>query len=273
MEITVIIPTYKPGTYLWECLDSLKKQTFSNERFEIVIVLNGCQEPWRTEIESYIKDSPGFTFKFIHTLTPGVSNARNLALKEATGEYIVFIDDDDFVSPTYLEELYKKAKPDIISLCYPLSFIDGMNKYEPFYITDDYIEGDDVAIPYVKARRYFSGPVYKMIHRDIIGNRRYNESFKNGEDSIFMFEISDKYKNVSFTSKNAVYYRRIREGSALLKEKSFSEIIHTCFNMIVTYSKLYFKQPRRYNFWFYFTRVLGAFHGAIEQIQFRKRTV
>ena len=86
MKISVIIPTYKPQAYLWECLDSLVAQTFSKEDFEVVLVLNGCTEPWKSQIQEYIDAKmKGMNVKFIHTEQGGVSNARNMGLDAAEG--------------------------------------------------------------------------------------------------------------------------------------------------------------------------------------------
>ena len=126
MKISVIIPTYKPQNYLWECLESLKMQTFPKGDFEIILVLNGCNEPYYSHIEDYLSlNMSDNVVNFIHVEHGGVSNARNVALNCARGEYIAFVDDDDFISPSYLEELYAKAAPDTISLCYPYAFKDG----------------------------------------------------------------------------------------------------------------------------------------------------
>lgn len=269
-KVTVIVPSYKPGAYVWQCLYSLSNQTFSAKEFEVLVVLNGCDEPWKSEIEQYIEANQLDNFRLIHTLTPGVSNARNLALDAAKGEYIAFIDDDDFVSPTYLDELYERASKEVVALCYPLSFHDGTEDYVPYYITKEY-KTEVGEYPFEIAKRYFSGPVYKMIHKILIGDRRFDTSFKNGEDSIFMFAISDRFKNVAFTSQNAVYYRRLREGSAMLRKKSNSDILNNCINMVLAYTRIYFRHPRRYKLSFYITRVLGAFHGAIEQFQLNRR--
>lgn len=81
MDISVIIPTYKPQSYIWECLDSLKNQTFAKERFEIILVLNGCREPYYSQIHAYIENNlHGYNVNFIQTDQGGVSNARNIAL-------------------------------------------------------------------------------------------------------------------------------------------------------------------------------------------------
>ena len=103
MKISIIIPTYKPQSYLWECLSSLSNQTFPKEDYEILLVLNGCENPYKLEIESFIsKRSSNVNIQLIHTLDAGVSNARNIALSYVKGEYVTFIDDDDFVSPLFL---------------------------------------------------------------------------------------------------------------------------------------------------------------------------
>ena len=81
IHISVIIPTYKPQAYLWECLDSMVAQTFPKEEFEVILVLNGCSEPWRSEIEDYIaRKMQGMHIQFLHTEQGGVSNARNMRI-------------------------------------------------------------------------------------------------------------------------------------------------------------------------------------------------
>ena len=111
MKVSVIIPTYKPQAYIWECLDSIKNQTFPKEDFEVILVLNGCNEPYYSQIKEYIDNNlVDYNVNFIQTDQGGVSNARNIALDAAKGEYVTFIDDDDYISPKYLEELYKAVR-------------------------------------------------------------------------------------------------------------------------------------------------------------------
>ena len=193
MDISVIIPTYKPKEYIKDCLTSLANQTLSKSYFEIIIILNGCNEPYYSFINKIINTLPeDINILFEQTDTPGVSNARNVGLDIAKGEFICFIDDDDYVSNTYLEQLLLHASKDVISLCKPLAFADGTTDYRPYGITKDYEKwAAYTQTSYIKARRFFNGPVYKLIHKSIIGNRRFNINFKNGEDSLFMFLISD----------------------------------------------------------------------------------
>ena len=263
LKITVIIPTYKPQAYLWKCLDSLHNQTFQADDFEILLILNGCNDPYQSEIKDYISLNKMCNIQLIQTDESGVSNARNIGLDYAKCDYITFIDDDDYVSSTYLEELYAKASPDTISLCYPFAFKDG--EYEnqlPCSITDAYdlcvSHGANLRISsYV--RKYFSGPCMKLIPRSFIQDRRFDIHFRNGEDTLFMFLISDRFSKFSFTSRSAVYYRRFRVGSSVHNKYSFCEKLSFCFRQQVCYIKYYISNPFQYNLIFFISRVFGSF--------------
>lgn len=268
--VSVIVPTYKPGTYIYECLESLYSQTLTKNMFEVILVLNGCNEPYKSEIKKWIEEHPKLFINLVHTTQGGVSNARNIALDCSKGEYITFLDDDDYVSPTYLEELLSKADKDTVSLCYPLSFIDGTKRYEPYYITKDYCKYSRVGkVLFYKPRRFFAGPVYKLIHRDIIGDRRFDVRFKNGEDSLFMFLISDKMKNVEFASKNAIYYRRERQNSASSDESNLLFTLKNRKNLIIEYSKIYFNNRKEYKISFYWSMVYSSIKKIIYEVLFK----
>ena len=261
MKISVIVPTYKSQAYLWECLDSIYNQTFPKSDYELVLVLNGCNEPYNTKILDWLSKHKDLNVQFFQIDTGGVSNARNIALDNARGEYVTFIDDDDLISTAYLKELYEKATPDTVSLCYPYAFNDGdIEKQLPYSITKayDYICKNKYKKLSSMARKFFSGPCMKLIPMSFIHDRRYDVRFKNGEDSLFMFLISDKIDKVSFTSKDAIYYRRFRENSACTRSKTKREIIANKMNMIKAYISIYLRKPQKYSLLFFITRLLGA---------------
>lgn len=264
MKITVIVPTYKPQAYLWECLDSIYNQTLKKSDYELVLVLNGCCEPYNSQIKDWMSEHKDLQVQYIQTDQGGVSNARNIALDNVKGEYVTFIDDDDLISPMYLEELYEKVAPDTVSLCYPYAFNDGERDTQlPYSITDayDYCIQHNCRSLTSRVRKFFSGPWMKLIPMSFIQGRRYDVRFKNGEDSIFMFLISDKIHNVVFTSKNAVYYRRYRIGSATMSNRKILAIVSNQLRMIKEYSLIYFSHPIEYSLNFYLTRIIGAVRG------------
>lgn len=260
MRISVIIPTYKPKEYLWECLNSLVNQTLSKNEFEVIIVLNGCYNPWYLEIEKYINDfMSDMNVNFLQTNETGVSNARNIALQEARGEFITFIDDDDYISPEFLSELLRYSSSSIITIAKPIAFKDTTKEQISYPMTGvfmkNFLKGPQ---KFTQARKFFSGPCMKLIPSHIIGNRRFDERFKNGEDSLFMFLISDKITWVNYTSESAIYNRRFRDGSAVTTHRTFANKLINSIRLISEYSKIYWGAPCTYNFSFYITRILGA---------------
>lgn len=267
MKISVIIPTYKPQSYLWECLNSLRCQTLSKDDFEILLILNGCLEPYQSQIEDYLLTNELPNLRLIHTYHSGVSNARNIGLDSAKGDYIAFIDDDDYVSNSYLEELYKKVTPNTISLCYPYAFNDGYPDIQLPYTKTDVFEfyrhNKGTFNLSSKVRKYFSGPCMKLIPMSFIQGRRFDIRFNNGEDTLFMFLISDRIKNITFSSDNAIYYRRFRTNSAFMSKRSFYKRVMNSLRLILSFSKIYFKHFTQYNFIFYITRVLGQIKGLL----------
>lgn len=268
MEITVIIPTYKPQDYLWECLDSLTSQTFSKDEFEVLVILNGCDQPYRNRIEKYLSNAGSeLNIKLLHSHEPGVSKARNMALDLSQGRYLCFIDDDDFVSPSYLEELHAKASDDTIVLAYPQAFNDGDATLISYKSADVF---NRISIygktSLTKARNLLHITCMKLIPRHVIGNRRYDSAFSVGEDTLMMFSISDRIRYVDFTTDKAVYYRRFRNGGALstYNASGMGTRLKNSTRLILQYTRIYLSGIRRYSFFFYLTRVWGALHSIVK---------
>lgn len=262
MKISVIIPTYKPQGYLWECLNSLCTQTLQKDDYEIIIVLNGCKNPYYIEIWQFLNEHPDINWRFIQTDIGGVSNARNIGIQESQGEYVTFVDDDDYVSNTYLESILSVSSKNTIGFAHPVAFDERGNL--PYSIEAEfkkiYEQGN---VPYLAVRKIFQGPCMKLFHKDVIGKRRFNVRYKNGEDALFMFLISNKFKMVCATKEDAIYYRRIRHNSAAYTKQRTSYKIKNCISLIISYSSIFWSHLGSYNLSFYSTRILGAIRMAI----------
>lgn len=254
-KVSVIIPSYKPQSYLWECLKSLKAQTLPTDEFEIVLVLNGCGEPYKQQIQQWITEHDCLNVVFVHVAEGGVSNARNVGIDTCQGEYITFVDDDDYLSPSCLEEMLSLADVNTVPVCYPYAFNDGSDVQIPYRITNafDSLENSGRTNVLI-ARRFFSGPCMKLLHRNMIGDRRFDKSFRIGEDSLFMFQISDKIDHVVFTSRNAIYYRRYRDSSATTSAKDRKEMLLINIKSLASYTRMYFHG--HYDTKFYIVRIL-----------------
>lgn len=255
-KISVIIPTYKPKDYLWECLESLKRQTLSLSEFEVILVLNGCEEPYLSQIKEYIGTSQ-LNFNFIHTPIGGVSNARNIALDAAKGDFITFIDDDDYVSEFFLENLLKNTRPGYISASNAIAFCDKDRTIdESYYLSAEFKKCTAISKPSLyQCRRFLNGPWGKLLPVGEISHTRFDSDFSNGEDELFLFEISKNVRGILFSSPDAIYYRRQRTDSAMSNIKSKKFLLTNGFRLIAALSKRYLKAPFKYNLTFYLSRV------------------
>lgn len=256
--ISVIIPTYKPSEYLKECLHSLRRQTLSANCFEIIIILNGCNEPFFSEIKEYIETENLANTTIIHTNKQGVSNARNLGIDAAKGEYITFIDDDDWISENYLSQLLDKANHNSIV---ETNVIDYNNKTQRLcygYLAKAFNNKDSYNDNLFKNRSFLSTSCCKIIPQKIISDIRFDTSIANDEDALFMFEISKNIKSIMFTDYSAVYFRRLTENSASRKHVATFKKIKHATNMCIKFIMTYMNSPKQYNFLLLASRIVAS---------------
>lgn len=125
-KVSVIVPVFNVEKYLRQCLDSILQQTYQN--LEIIIINDGSTDGSDAICREYAgKDSRISYFAKENT---GISDTRNVGIRQATGEYVTFVDSDDWVEHTYVEELHDSLRlmmltlllPIIISLMRPIVF-------------------------------------------------------------------------------------------------------------------------------------------------------
>ena len=106
-KVSVIVPFYNVGQYIEKCLDSLVNQTL--EDIEIILVNDGSQDDSYQKGKQYQQKYP-HKIKCYEKSNGGLGDARNFGIVYATGEYIAFLDSDDYIEPTMYEEMYQMAK-------------------------------------------------------------------------------------------------------------------------------------------------------------------
>ncbi|AVQ28573.1 glycosyltransferase family 2 protein [Fusobacterium ulcerans] len=263
LEISIIIPTCKPDYYIWECLDSIKNQSLDRVFFEVLIILNGDKEPYFTEIKNYIKKNELNNFKLIYSKEKGVSNARNIGIEMSQGDYIAFIDDDDYISKNYLLNFEKIKSED--SLCIA-NFINFKKKY--VVLKEIKYKINDSTSSLNKYRKIFSYIGGKIISKKIIENIFFDTNLKNGEDSLFMVEISKNIKYIKTGDQDTIYYRRVRNNSANFKKRKKMEIIKNSYGQIKKYISFY--HNNQYDKMFIFIKIMAVIKGMFVSIFRRK---
>ena len=259
MKISVIIPTYRPGTYIFDCLYSLLHQTLPKNQFEVVVVLNGERKPYEEQLHEYAYKNGEDIIKILYTEEKGVSNARNVGIEAAEGKYIVFVDDDDWVSPNYLENLVAQAEEDCVVLSNLMAVGNDKKTPEKHFISDAYKRNaGQKNYTLFKTRSFFSSPVGKIIPRNVIGSDRFFPDFALGEDSLFMFTISRRVKNIRLTSPDTIYYVWIRSSSASRSHYSYFFRVKLALRTTLRYITLFLKDPLSYDFPFFVSRVVAT---------------
>ena len=137
MKISTVIPVYNTEEYLEKCINSIIKQTIGFKNIELIIVNDGSPDNSKDIIEKYQKKYENI--KYIYKENGGQASARNLGLKEATGEYISFVDSDDWIDKDMYLELYNKAiSKDYDIVTCDLTFIrNNGNQYVSYKKYDD----------------------------------------------------------------------------------------------------------------------------------------
>lgn len=210
--ISIIVPVYKVEKYLPKCINSIINQTYKN--LEIILVDDGSPDNCPNMIEEYARNDK--RIKIIHKENGGLSSARNAGLEIATGDYISFVDSDDYVRRDYIEILLnnlKNANADI-SICKNKKFSEG----EEIIIN----EVSDVEI-YNKKQLIYELFKFGAVHECAWGKLYAKKLFDNirfpigriYEDSSIMHEIYNNVEKAVYTNNELYYYLVNRSDSIM----------------------------------------------------------
>lgn len=216
IKVSVIVPVYKvPLIYLRECFESLRAQTMIESEF--IIVSDGAPEEECSICNEY--PSLDSRFKFFRRDHAGVSAARNFGIEVAQGKYISFVDADDWIDPSCLDQLYKKASywnSDIISTNYALSNENGSDIEFTQWNNDDVLNIEDEVKTAVlrefillQKKSIPGAPCGKLYKKEFLleSQTRFPLNLKIGEDLLFNLRAFSKADITSYTKETCYFYR------------------------------------------------------------------
>lgn len=218
--ISIIVPVYNVRLYLSQCIESIINQTISD--WELILVDDGSTDGSENLCDSFShRDSRIFV---IYQHNMGVSSARNTGLERASGEYIMFVDADDWIQKDLCENLLTRMKSsnqcDLV--------ISGVKENKKRYSKENKICKEEVISLNDLSRRFdelyenciLNWPVAKLYRRELVGNQRFNSSIKLGEDLLFNLEYYAKCSRISLSSYVGYQYNKLNDNAAT---KSFRE--------------------------------------------------
>lgn len=223
MLVSIIVPVYNVEKYLRECLDSIVNQIYNN--IEIILVDDGSTDGSPEICDEYAQRDERIIV--IHIPNGGVSNARNLGIDKAKGEYIMFVDSDDIIMPYIVERGITLAVENNADIVYGLvqAFKTALKKPKEMKAKTIVLVGDDTRklvthmfdlhdstfkTEYGYVNR---GPCARLVSSEIIQGIRFNGELALGEDSIWNLDLLNKYPKC-VVDYNLWYGYRMIAGSA-----------------------------------------------------------
>ena len=212
--VSIIVPAYNVDKYIEKCLSSILDQTYIN--IEVIVVDDGSTDQTGKLLDSLSQHDS--RVQVIHKRNSGVSAARNSGIEISTGDYLVFVDADDYIAKDYIEymlSLIENTGSDfcLSKYCYTKS---GEKQTESECI--DRLEPED-ATALLLSPDVIVGCWNKIFKRSLIVNNNiwFSTTLFYGEGLTFITTLSQISKSVGVGNRKVYYYRRNNESSATTK--------------------------------------------------------
>lgn len=226
-KVSIIVPVYNVERYIVRSMDSLVNQTLKD--IEIIVVNDGSTDNSKKLIEIYQKKYPN-KIKLVDKKNGGLSDARNYGIPYATGEYIAFLDSDDYVELNTYEKMYNKAKEDDSDLveCDFIWEYPDRKKID----TGKIYNNKNEMLTYARVVAW-----NKLIKRSLI--EEHKMEFPKGlryEDVEFFYKMVPYYNKVSFVKEPLIHYIQ-RSSSISNTQNERTKEIFTIMDNVIKYYK------------------------------------
>lgn len=206
LKVSFIVPVFNCAPYLARCMDSILAQTLAN--FEIIGVDDGSTDGSGDLLDKYAGQDN--RIRVIYQPNKGVASARNAGLNAASGEYVAFIDADDYISPLYAEILYSlavKNRSQLVICDFSRVYMSGISEKCQGFAENMMSRGDTPRQCYMEYISSSPTLCNKLFSRDTICQSEVRfHSLRSAEDWLFCTELSPYFKNVSVTSESLYFY-------------------------------------------------------------------
>ena len=238
--VSIIIPVYNTEKYISKCIDSVINQTY--KEIEIVIINDGSTDKSFEVISSYLEIDK--RIKYIEQDNKGVNIARKVGIQESSGEYIFFLDSDDWIEKNTLEILMKIINDNnsqIIRFGYNIE--PDLSKGNKTIEKKEYIYDDNNLKEFYKqlAEAKYNSLWGQIIDKKLIDLKNFkslNDSICFAEDLWFNMELYTKAKKITIISDKLYHYNRANENSTTMRI-DLKTVIRNAESAILIYDKLF----------------------------------
>ncbi|MFI3328903.1 MAG: glycosyltransferase [bacterium] len=245
--VSIIIPCYNVDKYITKCFESILTQTYQN--FEVIVIDDGSTDNTLDIIMKY-EHLPNF--KIITQSNKGVCVARNIGIDESKGEYMVFIDPDDYVSINFIEELLLRIEKDSsqLAVCgHTKTYTYKENKESK--CSDNIFKGSVMFSEYFLAESPFTILMCdKMFISSYVKNNniKFVEDITSGQDQIFILKYITYIESVStLNNNNYFYFQREQSKSKRYEQHIFDKTLSKLDHIYdILNESLLYKEFRKY---------------------------
>lgn len=212
-KISVIVPVYKAEKYLHRCVDSILAQTFTD--FEVLLIDDGSPDRSGEICDEYAQKDA--RVRVFHKDNAGVSSARNLGLDNAKGEWVTFVDSDDWVHEDFIKKRFELALVDDADIAYcDIEYVySTQNVYAKMA---EQVEGKASTVnSWILSRTTYSPIILARKNLFDKYDLRYIEGLRFGEDFNLIIKLVMYANKVSHIKEALYYYNKQNEGSAMTK--------------------------------------------------------
>lgn len=211
--ISVIVPIFNAEKYLHRCIKRILAQDYTD--YELLLIDDGSTDNSGTICDEYaIKDN---RIRVFHKENGGVSSARNWGLDNAIGEYIMFVDSDDYMLPGMLEVMYSTLESKKADLVICGTTETGGGYWRPIADVNYSINQLKESFVSLLHTELLSPPWNKIYKKEIIRSNRFCEDISFGEDLLFNIQYLEKCENISFIKESPFYHEKENENSLVVK--------------------------------------------------------
>ncbi len=245
--LSIIVPVYNKELFLDACIESINKLEINKAKIEAIFVDDCSRDNSLKIIEAYVNKYDFIKMIKLEENTGSPSEPRNMGIREAKGQYITFLDADDWLDPIGLPMLLDQAIENNSDVAFGQSIKHTDNTISKLGRFTSYKVANNL-IPYEINKIFRAvGPPGKMIKRDIIVNNNIEfKQLKFGEDKLFFINAIAKCKSASMNSTPIYHVNRYTENQSLVGETSIIE--KTNYNLIVLKEVLKLDLPKRAEF-------------------------
>ena len=238
--VSIIVPVYNVENYLRMCLDSIEHQTYSN--IEVLLINDGSPDSSGEICQEYVaRDS---RFRYFEKENGGASDTRNYGIERSNGKYLTFVDSDDWLSLTYVEDLYQAAirnDADTVISHYTIYNESDRNYY--IHIWDDYYEknytGEEliVELPQLELNGYIYITSWGILfNKELFNNVKFPKG-KVIEDSWTNYKLFFKSKKITYIHKEIYYHREgIPSVGSSVNEKLLTDVLECLLERLAIYT-------------------------------------